>query len=67
MTQLNKRALDGALHISCTMNCLEVGAIGGGTMLSPQSKCLEVFIFLIFYKNLLKLDSWLSTRHFKAW
>nr|CAD2136563.1 unnamed protein product [Meloidogyne enterolobii] len=42
MTQLNKRALDGALHISCTMNCLEVGAIGGGTMLSPQSKCLEI-------------------------
>ncbi|CAK5078802.1 unnamed protein product [Meloidogyne enterolobii] len=42
MTQLNKRAQDGALHISCTMNCLEVGAIGGGTMLSPQSKCLEI-------------------------
>lgn len=42
MTQLNKRALDGALHVSCTMNCLEVGAIGGGTMLSPQSKCLEI-------------------------
>jgi hydroxymethylglutaryl-CoA reductase (NADPH) len=42
LTQLTKRPEDGALHITCTMNCLEVGTIGGGTVLSPQTTCLEV-------------------------
>lgn len=41
-TQLSKRSADGALHISCTMNCLEVGTIGGGTVLSPQGACLQM-------------------------
>lgn len=30
------------LRISCTMPCLEVGTIGGGTVLPPQSACLEM-------------------------
>jgi len=30
------------LYISCTMPCIEVGTIGGGTILPPQSACLEV-------------------------
>ena len=30
------------LYISCTMPCIEVGTIGGGTVLPPQSACLEV-------------------------
>lgn len=30
------------LLISCTMPCLEVGTIGGGTVLPPQSACLEM-------------------------
>ncbi|KAI3407709.1 hypothetical protein GPALN_014362 [Globodera pallida] len=42
LTQLQRRTEDGALHITCTMNCLEVGTVGGGTMLTPQGTCLEV-------------------------
>ncbi|XP_014242053.1 3-hydroxy-3-methylglutaryl-coenzyme A reductase-like [Cimex lectularius] len=30
------------LYISCTMPCIEVGTLGGGTVLSPQSSCLEI-------------------------
>ena len=30
------------LLISCTMPCVEVGTIGGGTVLPPQAACLEV-------------------------
>lgn len=30
------------LYISCTMPSLEVGTVGGGTVLPPQSACLEV-------------------------
>ena len=30
------------LLISCTMPCIEVGTIGGGTVLPPQAACLEV-------------------------
>ncbi|KAI1712580.1 hydroxymethylglutaryl-coenzyme A reductase domain-containing protein [Ditylenchus destructor] len=40
-TQLSRTAL-GDLQISCTMNCLEVGTVGGGTILSPQGACLEM-------------------------
>ena len=29
------------LHISVTMPCIEVGTVGGGTVLGPQSACLE--------------------------
>lgn len=30
------------LYISCTMPSLEVGTVGGGTILPPQSSCLKV-------------------------
>ncbi len=30
------------LHISCTMPCIEVGTVGGGTSLGPQTACLEL-------------------------
>lgn len=45
----------GDLNITCTMNCLEVGTVGGGTILLPQQACLNVFLFLenkYFFLNL---------------
>ncbi|KAJ3325113.1 3-hydroxy-3-methylglutaryl-coenzyme A (HMG-CoA) reductase isozyme [Boothiomyces sp. JEL0866] len=30
------------LYISCSMPCIEVGTVGGGTTLGPQSACLEI-------------------------
>lgn len=30
------------LHVSCTMPSVEIGTIGGGTVLQPQSACLEL-------------------------
>lgn len=30
------------LYLSCTMPCIEVGTVGGGTTLAPQSACLEL-------------------------
>lgn len=30
------------LLISCTMPCIEVGTIGGGTVLPPQAACLDM-------------------------
>ena len=30
------------LYISCTMPCIEVGTVGGGTVLASQSACLEM-------------------------
>jgi hydroxymethylglutaryl-CoA reductase (NADPH) len=30
------------LIISCTMPSMEIGTVGGGTILPPQSACLEV-------------------------
>ena len=32
------------LHVSCTMPCLEVGLVGGGTHLSSQAACLELLV-----------------------
>uniref|UniRef100_A0A1I7TPP5 hydroxymethylglutaryl-CoA reductase (NADPH) n=1 Tax=Caenorhabditis tropicalis TaxID=1561998 RepID=A0A1I7TPP5_9PELO len=29
------------LYVSCTLPCIEVGTVGGGTILSPQRACLE--------------------------
>jgi len=40
-TQLS-RSENGNLYISCTMNCLEVGTVGGGTILAPQQACLAL-------------------------
>lgn len=33
---------NGDLYISCTMPSIEVGTVGGGTVLGPQSACLKV-------------------------
>ncbi|KAI8338669.1 3-hydroxy-3-methylglutaryl coenzyme A reductase [Chlamydoabsidia padenii] len=33
---------DQDLHISCTMPCIEVGTIGGGTILPPQQSMLDM-------------------------
>lgn len=30
------------LHVSCSMPCIEVGTVGGGTILPPQASCLEL-------------------------
>lgn len=30
------------LHISCTMPSIEIGTVGGGTILPPQAACLEM-------------------------
>lgn len=32
----------GDLHVTCTMRCLEVGTVGGGTILPAQKACLKV-------------------------
>ncbi|ORX50128.1 3-hydroxy-3-methylglutaryl coenzyme A reductase [Hesseltinella vesiculosa] len=34
--------IDGDLHISCTMPSIEVGTIGGGTILPPQQAMLDL-------------------------
>lgn len=44
------------LYVSCTMPSIEIGTIGGGTVLGPQGACLQVIsiilptqqLFLIF-------------------
>ena len=37
------RVNDGQdLHMTCTMPCIEVGTVGGGTSLGPQTACLEL-------------------------
>lgn len=36
------RSLHGALQISVSMPCIEVGTIGGGTVLEPQSAMLDL-------------------------
>ena len=42
-TDMETRGPDNRdLYISCTMPCLEVGTIGGGTVLNSQSACLEM-------------------------
>lgn len=32
---------DKNLYVSCTLPCVEVGTLGGGTILAPQRACLE--------------------------
>lgn len=36
---------DDHLYASCTMPSVELGTIGGGTILPAQSACLEVINF----------------------
>uniref|UniRef100_A0A158P829 hydroxymethylglutaryl-CoA reductase (NADPH) n=1 Tax=Angiostrongylus cantonensis TaxID=6313 RepID=A0A158P829_ANGCA len=33
---------EGDLYVSCTMPCVEVGTVGGGTILRPQNECLQM-------------------------
>lgn len=43
MTTMEAWGPDGEdLYISCTMPCIEVGTIGGGTALPAQSSCLDM-------------------------
>lgn len=35
------------LYISCTMPSLEVGTVGGGTILPPQAACLKVCAYML--------------------
>jgi hydroxymethylglutaryl-CoA reductase (NADPH) len=41
MTTMNKSET-GDLIVSCTMKCLEVGTVGGGTILAPQKTALKM-------------------------
>ena len=36
---------------SCTMPSLEVGTVGGGTVLGPQSACLKVMLLCRFHTS----------------
>ena len=43
ITQMEPWGPDGRdLYITCTMPCIEVGTVGGGTVLGAQSACLEM-------------------------
>ena len=37
---------DDDLYVSCTMPSIEVGTVGGGTVLPAQAACLEVSKFI---------------------
>lgn len=37
-----KKTPSGDLMVVCDMKCLEVGTVGGGTILAPQQTCLKV-------------------------
>lgn len=39
---LLKKNTDGALHVSCSMPSIEVGTVGGGTILAPQQAMLDM-------------------------
>ena len=36
------------LYITCTMPSMELGTIGGGTILAPQASCLDVSLPVLF-------------------
>lgn len=42
MTRLEAYGKGPDLRITCTMPSIEVGTIGGGTILKPQAACLDV-------------------------
>lgn len=44
--------LNDDLHISCTMPSIEVGTVGGGTILPPQASCLEVSCYVLVFSDL---------------
>jgi len=37
-----KKTSSGDLMVTCDMKCLEVGTVGGGTILAPQQTCLQM-------------------------
>uniref|UniRef100_A0A7E4UVP0 3-hydroxy-3-methylglutaryl coenzyme A reductase n=1 Tax=Panagrellus redivivus TaxID=6233 RepID=A0A7E4UVP0_PANRE len=37
-----RKTKDGDLDVTCTMKCLEVGTVGGGTILAPQQATLRM-------------------------
>ncbi|KAE9550077.1 hypothetical protein FO519_006709 [Halicephalobus sp. NKZ332] len=37
-----KKTSSGDLMVTCDMKCLEVGTVGGGTILAPQQTCLKM-------------------------
>jgi hydroxymethylglutaryl-CoA reductase len=39
------------LYVSCTMPSIEIGTIGGGTVLEAQGSCLEVYICFLCSNN----------------
>ncbi|KAJ3227012.1 3-hydroxy-3-methylglutaryl-coenzyme A (HMG-CoA) reductase isozyme [Clydaea vesicula] len=39
---LMEKSKEGDLYISCTMPCIEVGTVGGGTALPAQAACLDL-------------------------
>lgn len=50
----------GDLYVSVTLPCLEVGTVGGGTILLPQRECLQVchsFVHFVYVYALLSLCS----------
>lgn len=54
-TKLNE-TINGDLNISCLLHCLEVGTVGGGSILPAQQANLGVFLKVI-YKFF--LDVWM--------
>ena len=42
VSYLFSRNENGDLYMSCTMPCLEVGTVGGGTNLAAQAACLKL-------------------------
>lgn len=43
MTLMEPWGEDGTdLYVSCTMPSIEIGTVGGGTVLPPQAACLEM-------------------------
>ena len=42
LTSVSEKPHGGDLHITCTLPTLEVGTVGGGTVLSPQKSCLDI-------------------------
>lgn len=43
MTLMEPWGEDGKdLYVSCTMPSIEIGTVGGGTVLPPQAACLEM-------------------------
>lgn len=54
------RTTNGDLKVTCDMNCLEVGTVGGGTILAAQQSMLDVS-FLSFHNfKWIISDAWLS-------